>query len=205
MVIFERIGFYFQTVASIASDPIHLAILFGSVMLGIIFGAMPGLTSTLGVALLTALTYGMDTATAMVCLLAIYVGGTYGGSYASILINIPGTAASAATALDGYPLARKGEGGRAQVGGGAHHWDVTREHDRCAEHAEGDPPGDLALQRRVVSTAAGEHTEDIGGAVHAGDQEYEDEDHGHPRQKQLHTGCRWEAHGPCPGQSWERW
>jgi hypothetical protein len=60
------------------------------VFLGIMFGAMPGLTSTLGVALLTALTYGMDTSLAMVCLLAIYVGGTYGGSYASILINIPG-------------------------------------------------------------------------------------------------------------------
>jgi putative tricarboxylic transport membrane protein len=113
MVLLERIEFYFQTVAVLAADPVHLAILFGSVMLGIIFGAMPGLTSTLGVALLTAMTYGMDTATAMVCLLSIYVGGTYGGSYASILINIPGTAASAATALDGYPLACKGEGGRA--------------------------------------------------------------------------------------------
>jgi putative tricarboxylic transport membrane protein len=45
----------------------------------------------------------MDTSLAMICLLAIYVGGTYGGSYASILINIPGTAAAAATALDGYP------------------------------------------------------------------------------------------------------
>lgn len=107
MVLFERIGFYFQTVFQIASDPLHIAILFGSVLLGIIFGAMPGLTSTLGVALLTTMTYGMDTATAMLCLLSIYVGGTYGGSYASILINIPGTAASAATALDGYPLALK--------------------------------------------------------------------------------------------------
>ena len=113
MVLFERIGFYFQTVYHLAVDPINLAILFGSVILGIIFGAMPGLTSTLGVALLTTMTYGMDTATAMLCLLAIYVGGTYGGSYASILINIPGTAASAATALDGYPLACKGEGGKA--------------------------------------------------------------------------------------------
>ena len=113
MVILERIAFFFQTVIQIAADPIHIAILFGSVILGIMFGAMPGLTSTLGVALLTALTYGMDTATAMLCLLAIYVGGTYGGSYAAILINIPGTAASAATALDGYPLACKGEGGRA--------------------------------------------------------------------------------------------
>jgi len=90
-----------------------VAILFGSVLLGILFGAMPGLTSTLGVALLTALTYSMNTEMAMICLLAIYVGGTYGGSYASILINIPGTAAAAATAMDGYPLAVKGEGGRA--------------------------------------------------------------------------------------------
>ena len=113
MMIFERIGTYFQMVFNLAADPLNIVILFCSVLMGIIFGAMPGLTSTLGVALLTALTYGMDTATAMLCLLAIYVGGTYGGSYASILINIPGTAASAATALDGYPLACRGEGGRA--------------------------------------------------------------------------------------------
>ena len=113
MILFERIGTFFGIIGNLASDPTNLAILFGSVLLGIMFGAMPGLTSTLGVALLTALTYGMDTATAMVCLLAIYVGGTYGGSYASILINIPGTAAAAATALDGYPLALKGEAGRA--------------------------------------------------------------------------------------------
>ncbi|MGW8303279.1 MAG: tripartite tricarboxylate transporter permease [Desulfobacterales bacterium] len=113
MMIFERIGTYFQMVFHLAADPLHIVILFCSVLLGIIFGAMPGLTSTLGVALLTALTYGMDTPTAMLCLLSIYVGGTYGGSYSSILINIPGTAASAATALDGYPLACKGEGGRA--------------------------------------------------------------------------------------------
>ena len=113
MMILERIGIYFQMVFHLASDPLNILILLSSVMMGIMFGAMPGLTSTLGVALLTALTYGMDTPTAMLCLLAIYVGGTYGGSYASILINIPGTAASAATALDGYPLACKGEGGRA--------------------------------------------------------------------------------------------
>lgn len=86
-------------------------LLFSSVLLGIIFGAMPGLTATLGVGLLTVLTYGMDTSSAMVALLAIYVGAIYGGSYASILINIPGTAASAATAIDGYPLACQGKGG----------------------------------------------------------------------------------------------
>lgn len=113
MMFLHRIGSFFDIIFHIALDPMSLAILFGSVLLGIIFGAMPGLTSTLGVALLTALTYGMDTSLAMVCLLAIYVGGTYGGSYSSILLNIPGTAAAAATALDGYPLACKGEAGRA--------------------------------------------------------------------------------------------
>ncbi|MBU3951259.1 MAG: tripartite tricarboxylate transporter permease [Proteobacteria bacterium] len=106
-------GSFFDIVFGLATDPVSVAILLGSVLLGIIFGAMPGLTSTLGVALLTALTYSMDAPLAMVCLLSIYVGGTYGGSYAAILINIPGTAASAATAMDGYPLACKGEGGRA--------------------------------------------------------------------------------------------
>jgi putative tricarboxylic transport membrane protein len=113
MVVLEQISTYFQLLVQTASDPMNIAILFGSVLLGIIFGALPGLTSTLGVALLTAITYGMSADSAMLCLLAIYVGGTYGGSYSSILINIPGTAASAATALDGYPLALKGEAGRA--------------------------------------------------------------------------------------------
>ncbi len=113
MMFLERIGDFLGIIAGLVSDPASIAILFGSVLLGIIFGAMPGLTSTLGIALLTALTYSMDTSLAMVCLLSIYVGGTYGGSYSSILINIPGTAAAAATALDGYPLACKGEGGRA--------------------------------------------------------------------------------------------
>ncbi len=93
--------------------PFNLLILFGSTILGIIFGALPGLTATLGVALLTTLTYGIDHNTAFIALLAIYVGAVYGGSYSAILLNIPGTAAAAATAVDGYPLALKGEGGRA--------------------------------------------------------------------------------------------
>jgi putative tricarboxylic transport membrane protein len=113
MVVLDQISTYFHLLVQTASDPVNIAILFGSVLLGIIFGALPGLTSTLGVALLTAVTYGMSADSAMLCLLSIYVGGTYGGSYSSILINIPGTAASAATALDGYPLALKGEAGRA--------------------------------------------------------------------------------------------
>jgi len=110
---FENLQVFFHQLLAIVSNPVNIAILFGSVPLGIVFGATPGLTATLGVALLTTLTYGMDSATAMVALLGIYVGAIYGGSYSSILINIPGTAAAAATALDGYPLALQGKAGKA--------------------------------------------------------------------------------------------
>ena len=88
-----------------------LGVLTGTIVLGILFGALPGLTATLGVALLTTVTYGLPTDLAMVALIGIYVGAVYGGSHASILINIPGTGAAAATALDGYPLCLQGRGG----------------------------------------------------------------------------------------------
>jgi len=104
---------FFMNLGQLIANPVNILILFGAVIMGILFGATPGLTATLGVALLTTLTYRMEQSTAMIALLAIYVGGVYGGSYAAILINIPGTAAAAATALDGYPIAMRGEGGRA--------------------------------------------------------------------------------------------
>jgi putative tricarboxylic transport membrane protein len=107
----ESLGLFFSNFGELVVQPVNVLMLFGSVILGIIFGATPGLTATLGVALLTTLTYGMNQGTAMIALLGIYVGGVYGGSYSSILINIPGTAAAAATALDGYPLAKQGKGG----------------------------------------------------------------------------------------------
>jgi len=113
MFILERIWAFFVEVGILVSVPRNVIVLFFAVVLGIVFGAMPGLTATLGVALLTTLTYGMNTSTAMIALLAVYVGGVYGGSYSSILINIPGTAAAAATALDGYPLACQGKAGKA--------------------------------------------------------------------------------------------
>lgn len=111
MAFLESLNLFFFNFFELASQPVNVLMLFGSVILGIIFGAIPGLTATLGVALLTTLTYGMNQGTAMIALLGIYVGGVYGGSYSSILINIPGTAAAAATALDGYPLAKQGKGG----------------------------------------------------------------------------------------------
>jgi len=109
----QQFGVFFASLFGILANPVQLIILFGSVLLGIVFGALPGLTATLGVALLTTLTYGLPLQTAMVALLGIYVGAVYGGSYGSIMINIPGTAAAAATALDGYKMALRGEAGRA--------------------------------------------------------------------------------------------
>src|ERR671910_1335875 len=82
-------------------------------LLGIVVGALPGLTATLGVALLTTLTFKMAAGDAILILICMYVGAIYGGSRSAILLNIPGTPASAATTLDGYPLARMGQAGRA--------------------------------------------------------------------------------------------
>ncbi len=82
-------------------------------LVGIIIGALPGLTATMGVALLTTLTFGMGPDKAMLVLICVYVGAIYGGSRSAILLNIPGTPASAASTLDGFPLATQGLAGRA--------------------------------------------------------------------------------------------
>jgi putative tricarboxylic transport membrane protein len=86
-----------------------LLVLSLSTSLGIVIGALPGLTATMGIALLTGLTYKIPTYLAIPLLMGIYVGAIYGGSISAVLINIPGTGAAAATALDGFPLAQKGE------------------------------------------------------------------------------------------------
>jgi len=86
---------------------------FWAVLVGIVIGALPGLTATMGVALLTTLTFSMGPNVAMLVLVCVYVGAIYGGSRSAILLNIPGTPASAASTLDGYPLARQGLAGRA--------------------------------------------------------------------------------------------
>ena len=80
---------------------------------GIVVGSLPGLTATLGVALMTSLTFSLEPNQAIQVLICVYVGAIYGGSRSAILLNIPGTPASAASTLDGYPLARQGLAGRA--------------------------------------------------------------------------------------------
>ena len=90
------------------TQPIMLFHVAWATLLGIFIGSLPGLTATMGVALLTTLTYSMDRDAAILVLICMYVGAIYGGSRSAILLNIPGTPASAATALDGYPLAKAG-------------------------------------------------------------------------------------------------
>ncbi|MBP1156948.1 MULTISPECIES: tripartite tricarboxylate transporter permease [unclassified Paenibacillus] len=89
-----------------------LAAAVGAV-LGIIVGGLPGLGSVTGVALLLPITFTMDPTTGIIMLAGIYYGCMYGGSYTAILVNIPGESSSITTALDGYPLARKGLAGKA--------------------------------------------------------------------------------------------
>lgn len=80
---------------------------------GMAIGCLPGLTATMGVALVLPLTFGMGAVPSILLLIGVYVGAIYGGSISAILLNTPGTPASAATALDGYAMAQKGEAGRA--------------------------------------------------------------------------------------------
>ncbi|MCR5290458.1 MAG: tripartite tricarboxylate transporter permease [Treponema sp.] len=80
---------------------------------GILIGAIPGLTATMGIALLVPFTYGLDFIPGVAMLLGIFCGGMYGGSIAAILIHTPGTPSAAATVLDGYPMGQQGQPGRA--------------------------------------------------------------------------------------------
>lgn len=94
-------------------SPMGFIALVLSVFLGLVFGMLPGLTATMGVALLTGLTYSMNGPMAVLVLIGVYIGAISGGCQSAILLNIPGTPASAATAMEGYPLAREGKGGLA--------------------------------------------------------------------------------------------
>ncbi len=87
--------------------------IFAGVASGICIGALPGLTATMGVALLLPFTFSMESASGVLLLLGVYIGAIYGGSISAILLKTPGTPASAATAIDGYEFSKRGEAGRA--------------------------------------------------------------------------------------------
>lgn len=103
----------FSSYAEVMLNPQVLLMLFLGAAGGVLLGAIPGLTATMGVALLIPFSFGMDLIPSVGLLLGIYCGGMYGGSISAILIHTPGTPAAAATILDGYPMGQRGEAGRA--------------------------------------------------------------------------------------------
>lgn len=87
----------------------NIMFIFLGLGVGVFVGAIPGLTVTMAIALMVPLTFTMQPVPALSLLLGVYKGGMFGGSISAILINTPGTPAASATALDGYPLAQKGQ------------------------------------------------------------------------------------------------
>lgn len=92
---------------------IQLVMIVIGVLVGIIFGALPGMTATMAIAIFLPLTYAYDLNTSLFLLLGLYVGGISGGLIPAILVNIPGTPSSITTGFDGYPMAKRGEGEKA--------------------------------------------------------------------------------------------
>ena len=102
-----------QAMSSVVLDPYLVMLIFGTTVLGVVIGVLPGLGATTGAALLLPFTLTMAPVHAITVLATIYVSATFAGSITAILINTPGTSAAAATTFDGYPLAQRGEAGRA--------------------------------------------------------------------------------------------
>lgn len=95
----------------VAAEPINLLYCFFGVFLGTVVGVLPGIGALAAISLLLPITYHIPPTAAIIMLAGVYYGAQYGGSTASILLNLPGTPSSAVTCLDGYPMARKGKAG----------------------------------------------------------------------------------------------
>ncbi len=104
---------FFLPALSALMDPAVLFSITAGTIVGIIVGAMPGLTATMAVALLIPVTFGMSPLVGLALMGGVYSGGMYGGAISSILLSTPGTPAAAATAFDGYPMTKQGKGGTA--------------------------------------------------------------------------------------------
>lgn len=98
---------------TIALTPVNIYYCFIGVFIGTLVGVLPGIGATVSIAILTPITLGLGPTAAIIMLAGIYYGAMYGGSTTAILVNIPGEAASVATALDGYQMARQGQAGPA--------------------------------------------------------------------------------------------
>jgi len=104
---------FFQSIATICTTPKFLLLIIVFTAIGILCGALPGISVNMTLILALPLTYSMNTETAMCVLMAAYVGAMSGGLISAILLNIPGTGSSITTTFDGHPMAMKGEGEKA--------------------------------------------------------------------------------------------
>ena len=107
MEFFDNIGLGF----SVALSLVNLLYCLAGVFLGTLIGVLPGLGPTATIAMLLPVTFTLPPVSALIMLAGIYYGSQYGGSTTSILVNVPGEAASVVTALDGYQMAQKGRAG----------------------------------------------------------------------------------------------
>ena len=105
----EAVAYFFMSWTS----PYLLFLTAAGTFAGIYVGAIPGLSVTMAVSILISFTFKWNVNEALALIAGIYLGGVYGGSRSAILLNIPGAPAAIATALDGYPLAKRGEAGAA--------------------------------------------------------------------------------------------
>jgi putative tricarboxylic transport membrane protein len=97
-----------ETLTAMLLDPVIVFSIFAGVSAGLFVGAIPGLTATMALAVLLPFTFTLPPLHGLVALGAVYMGAIYGGSFAAILVNTPGTPSSIATAFEGYPMAKQG-------------------------------------------------------------------------------------------------
>lgn len=107
------IDLFLQAISTVVGNPLTLLLVFLGTGIGIIFGAIPGLTATVAIAMMLPVTFNMTPTTGISTLVSLYIGGISGGLISAILLNMPGTPSSIATCFDGRPLALKGQAGKA--------------------------------------------------------------------------------------------
>ncbi|MBN9673754.1 tripartite tricarboxylate transporter permease [Roseibium aggregatum] len=105
----------FTTILADLFNPYSLFLALTGVVLGLVFGALPGVSSTMALAVMLPFTYGMETPAAMTLMLAVFFSSVYAGSVSAILLNIPGTPGAMITLLDGHSMARKGKAAEAMA------------------------------------------------------------------------------------------
>ena len=108
----ESLGLLLNGLAA-ASTGQNLLFAIGGCFLGTLIGVLPGVGPAAGTAILIPLTFKLDATAGIIMLCAIYYGAMYGGTITSVLINVPGEAASVVTCLDGYEMAKQGRAGTA--------------------------------------------------------------------------------------------